>query len=90
MVNRVINLIAIFVRVLIHLSASMSNPIPLKAGLTHNQVQDRANEGGSAACLKFPTRPTTPENVRIYRKSYFSEPGKRIIHSGKCLTSYLF
>ena len=63
----------------------MSNPMPVKAGLTnmnHSHDQDHTNDGGSAACLKFPPRPATPENVRIYRKSYFSEPGKRIIHSG--------
>lgn len=33
-------------------------------------------------CLTFDTRPTTPEDVRRYRKSYFAEPGARIAHPG--------
>ncbi|OQR95407.1 hypothetical protein THRCLA_07905 [Thraustotheca clavata] len=40
-----------------------------------------ANES-TANCLSFDTRPITPEGVRKYRKSYFAEPGTRIVHSG--------
>ncbi|KAF4324143.1 hypothetical protein BBO99_00001803 [Phytophthora kernoviae] len=33
-------------------------------------------------CLTFGQRPGTPEEIRRYRKSYFSEPGARIAHPG--------
>ncbi|KAE8904514.1 hypothetical protein PF005_g2777 [Phytophthora fragariae] len=36
----------------------------------------------TAHCLTFQTRPRTPEDVRRFRKSYFSEPGSRIAHPG--------
>lgn len=36
----------------------------------------------AASCLAVESRPTTPEDVRRFRKSYFSEPGSRIAHPG--------
>ena len=30
------------------------------------------------ACMTFPERPTTPHEVRKYRRSYFAEPGVRV------------
>ncbi|GMF09579.1 unnamed protein product [Phytophthora lilii] len=36
----------------------------------------------AAHCLTFQQRPGTPEEVRRFRKSYFSEPGSRIAHPG--------
>ncbi|KAG9415714.1 hypothetical protein AC1031_000096 [Aphanomyces cochlioides] len=51
---------------------------PLKAGTK----QAPSTHESSAACLSFPGRPGTPEAVRKYRKSYFAEPGTRIVHPG--------
>ncbi|KAL7679935.1 hypothetical protein Plhal304r1_c072g0160951 [Plasmopara halstedii] len=36
----------------------------------------------TARCLTFPQHPRTPEHVGRFRKSYFSEPGTRVIHRG--------
>lgn len=55
----------------------MASQLPKKAGLLHEAQME-----GTDACLKFGDRPSTPENIRKYRKSYFSEPGRRIVHSG--------
>ncbi|EQC36045.1 hypothetical protein SDRG_06782 [Saprolegnia diclina VS20] len=53
-------------------------PLPANAG---RKQTPNANES-TAHCLSFEARPTTPESVRKYRKSYFAEPGTRIVHSG--------
>nr|CCA17384.1 conserved hypothetical protein [Albugo laibachii Nc14]CCA24374.1 conserved hypothetical protein [Albugo laibachii Nc14] len=55
----------------------MSSPLPRPAGKCWQ------NDGEStAACFHPQARPGTPEHVRRYRKSYFAEPGARIIHPG--------
>lgn len=46
------------------------------AGITHRVDGETAGN-----CLTFSKRPTTPENIKIYRKSYFG-PGQRRIHPG--------
>ncbi|RHZ23372.1 hypothetical protein DYB37_000249 [Aphanomyces astaci] len=53
-------------------------PLPANAGLK----QTPSANDSSAACLNFPARPGTPEAVRKFRKSYFAEPGTRIVHPG--------
>lgn len=45
-------------------------------------VKTKATTDSSARCLDFPDRPTTPHEVRKYRKSFFDEPGQRVIHYG--------
>ena len=39
-------------------------------------------EGKTADCLKFEQPPTTPHEVKKYRKSFYGEPGTRVIHPG--------
>ena len=51
--------------------------IPSKAGLLHERTLESTQH-----CLHFPERPLTPTSVAKYRKSYFAEPGRRIVHSG--------
>lgn len=46
------------------------------------KVLDPRLNDSAASCLAIETRPPTPEDVRRYRKSYFSEPGARIAHPG--------
>ncbi|ETV98019.1 hypothetical protein H310_09320 [Aphanomyces invadans] len=53
-------------------------PLPANAGLK----QTPSPNDTSAACLNFAARPGTPESVRKFRKSYFAEPGTRIVHPG--------
>ncbi|RLO13301.1 hypothetical protein DYB28_005600 [Aphanomyces astaci] len=52
--------------------------VDVNAGLK----QTPSANDSSAACLNFPARPGTPEAVRKFRKSYFAEPGTRIVHPG--------
>lgn len=54
-----------------------SHYVPLKAGLVR-----AAQSENTKTCLTFEDRPSTPEKIAKYRKSYFAEPGKRIVHSG--------
>lgn len=37
----------------------------------------------TAECLTFEARPETPHNIRKYRKTFFSEPGQRVIPTGQ-------
>jgi hypothetical protein len=37
---------------------------------------------GADKCLSMLERPRTPEHIRKYRKSYFSEAGQRVVHPG--------
>ncbi|KAF0692100.1 Aste57867_16768 [Aphanomyces stellatus] len=60
------------------MSASRRQPLPSNAGLKQTPPASES----SSACLNFVPRPTTPESVRKYRKSYFAEPGTRIVHPG--------
>lgn len=39
-------------------------------------------EGKTAHCLKYDLPPPTPHNVKKYRKTFFNEPGGRVIHPG--------
>jgi hypothetical protein len=50
---------------------------PRQAGRT-TQVADE----GTATCLTIKERPTTPEEIRKYRKSYFADAGVRVVHPG--------
>ena len=36
-----------------------------------------------AACLSFEPRPQTPHNIRKYRKTFFSDPGQRVLPAGQ-------
>jgi len=45
-------------------------------------LNNNNQEESTARCMKFDERPTTPHGIRKYRKSYFSEPGKRVTHFG--------
>ncbi|OQR98682.1 hypothetical protein ACHHYP_08211 [Achlya hypogyna] len=60
------------------MSQPRRQPLPANAG---KKQTPNANES-TAHCLNFEARPGTPEAVRKYRKSYFAEPGTRIVHSG--------
>ncbi len=49
----------------------------------HVNPMSRTSSGKqAAACLRFDERPTTPKNIRKYRKSYFEQPGARVTHPG--------
>eukprot|EP00753_Platysulcus_tardus_P006832 PLAT14616.1.p1 GENE.PLAT14616.1~~PLAT14616.1.p1 ORF type:complete len:442 (+),score=170.44 PLAT14616.1:41-1327(+) len=37
---------------------------------------------GAAACLRPEERPETPHKVKKFRRTYFAEPGKRVVHPG--------
>ena len=36
-----------------------------------------------ASCLTFEPRPETPHNIRKYRKTFFSDPGQRVLPAGQ-------
>ena len=38
--------------------------------------------GTAKDCLAFPERPSTPEEIKKYRRSAYLEPGKRFQHHG--------
>jgi len=44
--------------------------------------QGRMDRESAAGCLRHEARPTTPKDVKKYRKSFFEEPGKRVNHWG--------
>lgn len=46
-------------------------------GSVHNELGD-----GTHACLDIENRPPTPDKVKKYRKSFYSDPGQRIVHPG--------
>jgi len=55
----------------------MNNQEPMVAGR-----QVAVTDEGTDRCLSMEERPPTPEGVRKYRKSYFSEAGQRVVHPG--------
>jgi hypothetical protein len=57
-------------------------PSPLYPSMLQPGRQIIVTDEGTDKCLSVMEPPRTPENVRKYRKSYFSEAGQRVVHPG--------